>query len=361
MLGKVVTVKVDRPINSVHPEHKDLVYPVNYGYIEGTLSKVDNEEIDAYILGVDEPVEDFTGKVIGIIKRVNDEEKLIVSNKEYSKEYIMNKVNFQEQYFKSSLTTLYTTKEDIMYDLKEAGIKCDDNIFIHSSLKSFGNIDGEVIIDALTSYITNGLIVFPTHTWATIKEDNQVFDTTKTPSCVGALTNIALKTEGFKRSMHPTHSVCAYGYGQDQYLKLDLNSDTPVNPNGCQGKVLAEKEFKILFMGAPLSKLTFVHSVEEEFEVTDRLTYHIYKFKSVDGKNKKYYNMPRHFSTKNPHLSEHYAKLLQPMLNMEIAKECYIGNSLTHIVDAKKCREYVRKLLKDDIHVFDDLREVKEF
>ena len=71
--------------------------------------------------------------------------------------------------------------------------------------------------------------------------------------------------------------------------------------------------------------------------------------------------MPKHFSTKNPHLSEHYEKLLVPMLNMGIAKECYIGNSKTYIIDAYKCREYVYKLLEDDIHVFDDYREVKEF
>ena len=48
------------------------------------------------------------------------------------------------------------------------------------------------------------------------------------------------------------------------------------------------------------------------------------------------------------------------MLNMGIAKECYIGNSHTYIVDAKPCREYVIRLLENDIHVFDDYREVKE-
>ena len=70
--------------------------------------------------------------------------------------------------------------------------------------------------------------------------------------------------------------------------------------------------------------------------------------------------MPKHFSTKNPHLSEHYEKLIYPMLNMGIAEECYIGNSHTYIVDAKLCREYVIRLLENDIHVFDDFREVKE-
>ncbi len=54
MLGKIVTVTVDRPLGSYHPDYPDLYYPVNYGYIEGTLS-ADDEEIDAYVLGIDTP------------------------------------------------------------------------------------------------------------------------------------------------------------------------------------------------------------------------------------------------------------------------------------------------------------------
>ena len=360
MLGKIVTVKVDRPLGTIHPNHEDIVYTVNYGFIEGIISEYDHEELDAYILGVDEPVKEFTGKVIAIIKRKNDEEKLIVSNKSFSKKEILKAVNFQEKYFESTIQTLDTSKEDIIDDLKSAGINACDNILIHSSLKSFGNIKGELIVEALTEYINEGLIVFPTHSWATMKIDNQVFDVNKTESCVGALTNVALKTPGFKRSMHPTHSVCAYGKEKEEYLALDNDVNTPVNPSGCFGKVLAEKNFKILFCGAPLSKITFVHSIEEEFNVEDRFTEHIYTFISKDEDKEIIYHMPKHFSTKNPHLSEHYEKLIYPMLNMGIAKECYIGNSHTYIVNAKECREYVIRLLKNDIHVFDDFREVKE-
>ena len=103
MLGKIVTVTVDRPINSIHPNHPDIVYEVNYGYIAGIISEFDGEELDAYILGVNEPVKEFTGKVIAIIKRMGEEEKLIVSNKEFSKEEILKMVNFQEQYFTSTI------------------------------------------------------------------------------------------------------------------------------------------------------------------------------------------------------------------------------------------------------------------
>ena len=79
MLGKIVKVTVDRPMGTYHPKHKDIYYPINYGYIEGIMAS-DGEEQDAYILGVNKPVEEFTGKVIAIIRRLNDvEDKWVVA------------------------------------------------------------------------------------------------------------------------------------------------------------------------------------------------------------------------------------------------------------------------------------------
>ena len=57
-----------------HPKHKDIYYPINYGYIEGIIAP-DGEEQDAYILGVTESVEEFTGTVIAIIHRHDDVEE----------------------------------------------------------------------------------------------------------------------------------------------------------------------------------------------------------------------------------------------------------------------------------------------
>ena len=105
MLGNIVTVTVDRPLGSYHPEHKDMYYPINYGYIEGIIAP-DGEEQDAYILGVNESVKEFTGKIIAIIHRIDDvEEKWVVApeNTTFTKEEIMQEVEFQEKYFKSEI------------------------------------------------------------------------------------------------------------------------------------------------------------------------------------------------------------------------------------------------------------------
>ena len=96
---KKVQVVIDRPLHSSHPKHKDLVYELNYGYVEGIIAP-DGEEQDCYIMDVDVPIKEYEGYVIAVIKRLDDvEEKWIVANKDFSIEEIREKTHFQEQYF----------------------------------------------------------------------------------------------------------------------------------------------------------------------------------------------------------------------------------------------------------------------
>ncbi|MGN1040598.1 MAG: hypothetical protein ACI4QL_04125 [Candidatus Fimimonas sp.] len=107
VIGSVVQVVVDRPLGSVHPNHSDIVYGVNYGFVEGVLGG-DGEAQDAYVLGVDCPVESFEGEVIAIIVRHDDvETKWVVApkGKAYSKEEIAAAVEFQEKFFHSEIIT----------------------------------------------------------------------------------------------------------------------------------------------------------------------------------------------------------------------------------------------------------------
>ena len=105
IIGKTVVVTVDRPLGSYHPQHKDIYYSVNYGYIEGILSP-DGEFQDAYILGVSRPVKEFRGTVAAVIRRLDDvEDKWVVvpEGTVVSKENIKSAVHFQEQYFQYDL------------------------------------------------------------------------------------------------------------------------------------------------------------------------------------------------------------------------------------------------------------------
>lgn len=104
-IGRTVTVTVGRPLGSRHPEHADLVYPVNYGYVEG-VPAADGDDQDAYILGVDEPVGAFAGRVIAVIHRFDDvEEKWVVApdGMPYTPDEIARRVWFQERFFDTEI------------------------------------------------------------------------------------------------------------------------------------------------------------------------------------------------------------------------------------------------------------------
>jgi inorganic pyrophosphatase len=104
-LNKTVSIKVDRPLGSKHPKF-DWSYKLNYGFVPGTTAP-DGEEIDAYIIGIDEPVETFTGKCIAIIHRTNDDDdKLVVVpdvKLSLTDDEIKAATHFQEQFFSSEI------------------------------------------------------------------------------------------------------------------------------------------------------------------------------------------------------------------------------------------------------------------
>lgn len=103
-IGKNVSVRIDRPLNSKHPKH-GFVYEANYGYVPNTVSG-DGEEFDAYVLGVNKPVQEFSGKCIAVIHRTNDDDdKLIIvpEKMNLTDEEIRKLTNFQEQFFESEI------------------------------------------------------------------------------------------------------------------------------------------------------------------------------------------------------------------------------------------------------------------
>lgn len=104
-LGQTAQVVIDRPLGSVHPHHPDIYYAVNYGFLPGTISG-DGAPIDAYVLGVDAPVERYQGTVIAVVAREDDvEDKLVVAppGTSFSQEEIAEAVAFQEQFFTSTI------------------------------------------------------------------------------------------------------------------------------------------------------------------------------------------------------------------------------------------------------------------
>lgn len=104
-IGKTVTVRVDRPLGSKHPE-AGFIYPVNYGFLPDVPAP-DGEDMDAYVLGVFKPLQTFTGHCVAVIQRADDsDDKVIVvpEGKSFTDDQILALTEFQERFFQPSVT-----------------------------------------------------------------------------------------------------------------------------------------------------------------------------------------------------------------------------------------------------------------
>ena len=122
-LNKKVKVIIDRKMGSTHPKH-GFIYPVNYGYVPNTISG-DGEELDCYVLGIFEAVNEFEGKCIAIIHRLNDnDDKLIVvpDNRNFSDNEIEALTEFQERFFIHDIIRENTVFNSLLPELSLSNI-----------------------------------------------------------------------------------------------------------------------------------------------------------------------------------------------------------------------------------------------
>ena len=135
------------------------------------------------------------------------------------------------------------TKEDLILHLQEMELKPTDAVMMHSSMKSIGDVEGgaDKVLDALMEYFVPGLLMLPTHTWDQMNPDYNVFDPKTESACVGILPNLFMKRPGVLCSLHPTHSIAAYGPNAANYISGEENTLTP-----CAKKAVGEDCVKLV-------------------------------------------------------------------------------------------------------------------
>lgn len=253
------------------------------------------------------------------------------------------------------------TKDDIKKQLKDMRLRPDDTVLVHSSMKSIGEVEGraDTVLDAFIEYFSDGLLIFPTHTWRQINEEHNVFDPMTEPACVGILPNLFMKRPGVVRSWHPTHSVAALGRGAQEYVKGEEQWDTPCPRGGCWGK-LYDLAAKILFVGCTLKTNTIIHGVEEWNGVPNRLTdtHQLLRIRTPDGQVIDR-PMRRHHHVSGD-ISQNYDKIEDALLKTGIARLGRIGDAKTHICDVRPMVDLVSSFLKRNPDLFADRTPIPE-
>ena len=171
------------------------------------------------------------------------------------------------------------TQQTLVSQLKGMGIKPDDTITIHISLKSVGMIDtsektgAEVVIDALCESVKDGLLLIPSHTYVNISKIPE-YDVRTSVPCIGAVPQVAVEYANrayecgdrtVMRSLHPDHSVVAFGKTAHEYTEGDRYVKSAMAEGGCYSKLYAANA-KILLIGVGLTRCTYIHVIDEYME-----------------------------------------------------------------------------------------------
>lgn len=245
------------------------------------------------------------------------------------------------------------TKESLMNQLVRLGIDREGTLLVHSSMKSMGLVEGgaETVIDAITNYMKDGLLVFPTHTWSYINADNPRFFVDRSPSCVGILPELFRKRPGVARSLHPTHSVAALGRDSKEFTCDDHRFDTPCARGSAWGKLL-DRKAAIMLIGVDLRRNTFIHGVEEWVDIPGRLT---------DGHELLYTVLPdgteipvpsrRHYGLS---WSEHFWKVDEILERNGAMYKGQLGDAVVRVCDAVAVAKVITEMLRDNPELFTD-------
>lgn len=179
------------------------------------------------------------------------------------------------------MTSSRHVAEEISTCLAALGVRHGGVLLVHSSLSSLGWVEGgpeTVIRGLLLALGAEGTLALPALSYDYVGARNPAFDVRLTPSCVGAIPEYFRRRPGTRRSVNPTHSVCAVGPASEALLGEHHLDDTPCGPHS-PFRRLRDLGGQILFLGCGLGPNTSMHGVEEVVEAPylwgETITYRI--------------------------------------------------------------------------------------
>ena len=157
------------------------------------------------------------------------------------------------------------THEMIVSGLRSLGLRAGDGVIVHSSLKSFGQVQGgpATVIAALMEVLTpQGSLLMPSFNHGVPFEEGApgVYDPRETPTINGAIPDCFWRMPGVARSLDPTHPVAAWGRNAQRYTQFHHRTLT-MGPQSPLGLLQAEGGYGLL-LGVGYHSNTFHHVVE---------------------------------------------------------------------------------------------------
>jgi aminoglycoside N3'-acetyltransferase len=169
------------------------------------------------------------------------------------------------------MSVVTVDRTEILNGLQSAGIAPGDTLMVHSSMKSFGRVEGgpDAVVEALLEAVgPEGHVVMPTltatYTGRRAADSGLAFDPRTTPSRVGLITDRFWRRPDAVRSEHPTHSVACVGPRAGEWMAGHADIST-FGWDGPYAKYVRAEggPSKLVFLGVNMSCNTTWHAVED--------------------------------------------------------------------------------------------------
>ncbi len=163
------------------------------------------------------------------------------------------------------MSTPAVTRQEIAAGLTSLGLAAGDGVMVHSSLKSFGQVEGGAlaVIEALMDVITpEGTLLMPSFNHGTAFEEGSpgYFHPAETRTTNGAIPDQFWRLPGVYRSLDPTHAFAAWGKHARRYTQFHHRTLT-MGPQSPLGLLRADGGYGLL-LGVGYGANTFHHVVE---------------------------------------------------------------------------------------------------
>src|SRR5512134_52715 len=162
------------------------------------------------------------------------------------------------------METIMLTFEKLVEGFRELGVEDGDTLLVHSSYKSFSEVDGgpatvNHALEAALGTDKNGTLIMPTFNFDFNK--GVPWDVRTTPSKMGVLTELVRQDARAKRVFHPFYSFAILGKHAEMLGSLRYKSS--YERNSVFGK-LRDLDGKIMVIGLSYTNsMTFFHHIEQ--------------------------------------------------------------------------------------------------
>lgn len=243
------------------------------------------------------------------------------------------------------------TQQEIITGLSNLGLAHGAVVLVHSSLSSFGYVEGgaDTVIDALLQVVgSHGTVLVPTLTGSESlsAENPPVFDPLHTPCWTGRIPQTFHRRPQAVRSHHPTHSVAAIGAQARELTVGHETCVTPCGPDSPYGR-LANVGGYILLIGVDHESNTTFHLVEEIVGVPYHMQPGFVAAQVVqEEKNRTVHLMIHRYGHRR------CFQRMEPILQERgIQRETAIGQSHIRLIDAKRLVDVACRALRQDPNI----------